>query len=243
MKIMLTYPPLESPWGHPTLGQNRQFRWFGNASYVYPMVVAMAATMLARRGHDVLWADGVAEEWSYAEFRARVARERPDLLVIETKTPVVKQHWRIIANVKAISPETKVVLMGDHVTAYPAESMAMAPIDYVLTGGEFDAGLISIAEHVSSRGSLVPGIWYRDGDAVRNTGPFVLGKRSYEDRPFFDRELTKWWLYGEHLSTGRARTRWSAATAGGRSARSAAGRRSGRASARARRRRCSTRSA
>ena len=199
MKIMITYPPLESPWGHPTLGQNRQFRWFGNASYVYPMVVATAATMLARRGHDVLWADGVAEEWSYAEFRARVERERPDLLVIETKTPVVKQHWRIIADVKAIVPETKVVLMGDHVTAYPAESMAMAPVDYVLTGGEFDAGLISIAEHVSSSGPLVPGIWYRDGEAVRSTGPFVLGKRSYEDRPFFDRELTKWWLYGEHL--------------------------------------------
>jgi anaerobic magnesium-protoporphyrin IX monomethyl ester cyclase len=128
MKIMLGYPPLESPWGHPTLGQNRQFRWFGNASYVYPMVVAMAATMLSRRGHDVIWADGVAEEWTYAEFRARVGRAQPALLAIETKTPVVKQHWRIVRDLKTVAPETRIVLMGDHVTAFPAETMTAAPV-------------------------------------------------------------------------------------------------------------------
>jgi radical SAM superfamily enzyme YgiQ (UPF0313 family) len=199
MKVMIGYPPLESPWGRPTLGQNRQFRWFGNPSYVYPMVMAMAATMLARRGHDVVWADGVAEEWSYAEYRARVAREQPDLLAIETKTPVVQQHWRIVRDLKTVSPHTKVVLMGDHVTAFPAETMGMAPVDYVLTGGEFDEGLLAIADHASGRGALVPGIWYRDGDAVRDTGRFRLGKRSYADRPFFDRDLTKWRLYYEHL--------------------------------------------
>lgn len=199
MKIMLGYPPLESPWGQPTLGQNRQFRWFGNPSYVYPMVVAMAATMLARRGHEVLWADGVAEEWSYAEFRARFEREHPALLAIETKTPVVAQHWDIVRDLKAVWPDTKVVLMGDHVTAFPAETMLRSPVDYVLTGGEFDEGLLSIADHVAGTGPLVPGIWYRDGDQVRDTGRFALGKRDYEDRPFFDRELTRWQLYGEHL--------------------------------------------
>ena len=199
MKIMLGYPPLESPWGQPTLGQNRQFRWFGNPSYVYPMVVAMAATMLARRDHEVIWADGVAEEWTYAEFRALFERERPALLAIETKTPVVKQHWRIIRDLKTVWPDTKIVLMGDHVTAFPAETMTMSPTDYVLTGGEFDEGLLSIAEHMTNGGALVPGIWYRDGDQVRDTGSFHLGKRTYADRPLFDRDLTKWQLYGEHL--------------------------------------------
>jgi anaerobic magnesium-protoporphyrin IX monomethyl ester cyclase len=163
------------------------------------MVVATAATMLARRGHDVVWADGVAEEWTYAEFRARFEREAPALIAVETKTPVVQQHWRIVRELKTLSPATRIVLMGDHVTAFPAETMANSPVDYVLTGGEFDTGLMSIADHVAHGGALVPGIWYRDGDEVRDTGPFALGKRSYEDRPFFDRELTKWWLYGEHL--------------------------------------------
>jgi anaerobic magnesium-protoporphyrin IX monomethyl ester cyclase len=104
-----------------------------------------------------------------------------------------------VRDLKTVAPETRIVLMGDHVTAFPAETMTAAPVDYVLTGGEFDEGLLSIAEHVAHRGALVPGIWYRDGDAVRDSGPFHLGKRNYEDRPFFDRELTRWWLYGEHL--------------------------------------------
>jgi radical SAM superfamily enzyme YgiQ (UPF0313 family) len=163
------------------------------------MVVATAATMLARRGHDVVWADGVAEEWTYPEFLARFEREAPAMIAVETKTPVVQQHWRIVRELKTLAPSTRIVLMGDHVTAFPAETMANSPVDYVLTGGEFDTGLTSIADHVAHGGALVPGIWWRDGDQVRDTGPFALGKRSYEDRPFFDRELTKWWLYGEHL--------------------------------------------
>lgn len=199
MKIMIGYPPLQSPRGQPTLGQNRQFEWFSNPSYVYPMVPAMAATMLAHRGHEVLWADGVAEEWTYQEFRARFEREEPDLLAIETKTPVVKQHWAIIRDLKTVSPKTKFVLMGDHVTAFPAESMEQSPLDYVLTGGEFDQGLLSIADHAEKRGPLIAGIWYRDAGEVRSTGPFQLGKRTYADRPFMDRDLTKWHLYGEHL--------------------------------------------
>ena len=199
MKIMIGYPPLQSPRGQPTLGQNRQFEWFSNPSYIYPMVVATAATMLAHRGHDVIWADGVAEEWTYDKYRDLVEREQPDLLVIETKTPVVMQHWRIISDLKSIAPTTNFVLMGDHVTAYPAETLERSPTDYVLTGGEYDAGLVSIADHVAGRGPLVPGIWYRDEEDIRNTGAFVLGKRNYQDRPFMDRDLTKWWLYAEHL--------------------------------------------
>ncbi len=199
MKIFIGYPPLRSQWGQPTLGQNRQFRWYGNPSYVYPLVPAMAATVLAEKGHDVHWTDGVAEEWTYAEYRSRVVREQPEMLVFETKTPVVGQHWRIIRDLKEAAPDTRIVIMGDHVTAMPEETMLESPVDYVLTGGEFDTGLLSIAEHIEGRGPLVPGIWYREAGGIQNTGPFVLGKRSYEDRPFIDRDLTKWWLYGEHL--------------------------------------------
>lgn len=199
MKIAIGYPPLENPNGQPTLGQNRQFEWFGNPSYVYPMVPAMAATMLAQRGHEVHWMDGVAEEWNYSEFRSRIEREQPALLAMEAKTPVIKPMWRIVADLKAASPNTRIVLMGDHVTALPDETMRRSPVDYVLTGGEFDEGLLSIADHIEGRGGLVPGIWYREDGEVRDTGAFVLSKRDYSDRPFFDRDLTRWHLYGEHL--------------------------------------------
>ena len=59
MKIAITYPPLGGP-GVPMLTQNRQFQWFTHPSYLFPIVPAQAATLLARDGHEVLWDDAVA---------------------------------------------------------------------------------------------------------------------------------------------------------------------------------------
>ena len=55
MKIAITYPPLESDKGIPLLGQNRQFQWFNNPTYIYPMVPAYAATLWQSKGFDVTW--------------------------------------------------------------------------------------------------------------------------------------------------------------------------------------------
>ncbi|RQW79082.1 MAG: B12-binding domain-containing radical SAM protein, partial [Methanothrix sp.] len=122
MKVMIAYPPLESDKGVPLLSQNRQFQWFNSPTYIYPMVPACAATMLKASGHDVLWEDGIAEGMKYTDWLDRAVVADPDIIAMETKTPVVKSHWKIIGDLKQALPDTKVVLMGDHVTALPAES-------------------------------------------------------------------------------------------------------------------------
>src|SRR4030042_6249883 len=122
MRVVISFPPLAGS-GVPLLGQNRHVQWFHNPSYIYPMVPASAATLLHQDGFQVLWNDAIAENWTYAQFLNFFANEKPDLIAMETKTPAVKQHWRIIKELKEISPKTKTVLMGDHVTALPAESM------------------------------------------------------------------------------------------------------------------------
>ena len=68
MKIAISYPPLENTKGTPLLGQNRQFQWFNSPTYIYPMVPAYAATYLKTKGHEVIWNDAIAQEWSYSEF-------------------------------------------------------------------------------------------------------------------------------------------------------------------------------
>lgn len=103
MKIMIAYPPLESSKGTPLLGQNRQFQWFNSPTFIYPMVPAQAATLLKENGYEVVWSDGIAEEWTYEQFLKHVEQEKPDLIAIETKTPVVKQHWCIINDLKNLS--------------------------------------------------------------------------------------------------------------------------------------------
>ncbi len=190
MKIAICYPPLPSEKGVPLLSQNRQFQWFSRPTYIFPVVPATAATMLKQAGHEVAWLDGIAEEWTPTIFSERLAEFGPDLVVMETKTPVVKRHRAWITAYKAEHPEVKTVLVGDHVTALPEETMAQCPVDYVLTGGDWDFLLKNLVESGFDPAKFEPGIWHRGG----NTGRFKLD-HNLNDAPWIDRDLCHWKLY------------------------------------------------
>ena len=164
---MISYPPLKGP-GCPLLSQNRQFQWFHNPTYIYPVVPALAATMLKNAGYEVIWNDCIAENWDYKKFLDFVQEEKPDLIALETKTPVIKQHWKVINDLKkfrtpnsrseaeiptlslhARRGELRTVLFGDHVTALPEESFHNSQVDYVLTGGDYDFLLLNLCNILS----------------------------------------------------------------------------------------------
>ena len=185
MKIAFASPPLPSEKGVPLLSQNRQFQWFSRPTYIFPVVPATAATMLKKAGHEVFWLDGIAEEWTPEEFERQLAACAPDLVVVETKTPVVKRHWKWIAERRA---GYKTVLVGDHVTALPDETMAACPVDYVLTGGDWDFLVKNLVESNFDPAKFEPGIWYRDGGETKNTGRFQLN-HDLNSAPWIDRDL------------------------------------------------------
>lgn len=193
--------------GYPTLGQNRQFQYFSEPTYIYPVVPALAATMLHQAGHEVIWNDCIAEGIGREEYFNLIKNEKPDLIVFETKTPVIKEHWQIINEIKEL-PLTAhrlplTCLVGDHVTALPEESFRNSKVDFVLTGGDYDFLLLNLCHNldftnpkslIPNPQSLEPGIWYREGDQLKNTGPFKLD-HDLDQAPFIDRKLTKWKLY------------------------------------------------
>ncbi len=196
-KVRISYPPIESDKGVPLLSQNRQFQWFKAPTYIYPVVPAIAATMLKNAGYDVVWDDGIAEEKSYNEWFNELKKDTPDFIAMETKTPVVKRHWKIIDDIKRELPQVKVALFGDHVTALPLESFENSSVDYVITGGDYDFLILNLLDYLNGReDNLEPGIYWRENGRVKNSGPFSL-KHDITTAPFIDRELTKWWLYAE----------------------------------------------
>jgi radical SAM superfamily enzyme YgiQ (UPF0313 family) len=205
MKVVIAYPPLKNDKGSPLLSQNRQFQYFKEPTYIYPVVPALAATMLKKAGHDVYWLDGIAEGMAYEDFLKRVADIKPEIIAMETKTPVVKQHWRIIDDLNKLSAgkwELLTVLFGDHVTALPKESFDNSKVDFVLTGGDYDFLLLNLCNILSQTpgiehralSSSEAGIWYRQDGAVKNSGIFKLD-HDLNSIPFIDRDLTKWQLY------------------------------------------------
>ena len=71
--------------GVPQLGQNRQFQWFNNPSFIYPMVPASAATLLKHEGYEVIWKDAIVERWSYKKFLGFFEKQNPDLILIQSQ--------------------------------------------------------------------------------------------------------------------------------------------------------------
>ncbi len=190
---MIAYPPLKSEKGCPTLGQNRQFQWFHNPCLIMPLIPASAATLLKEEGHEVVWKDCIAEGTSEKDFYALFRKEKPELIAMETKTPVVKQHWEIISRLKKINPRCKIFIMGDHVTALPKESLKNSRVDFVLTGGDFDFMLKELCYALENKKKIPAGFYYKKGRRI--IGSRFKLSHNLDELPVIDREMVRWNLY------------------------------------------------
>jgi anaerobic magnesium-protoporphyrin IX monomethyl ester cyclase len=207
--ISISSPPLTSDKGIPFLSQNRQFQWTNTGNVILPVIPAYGATALKQMGFKVYWDDAVAEKISYQKWLKRLIRRQPQLIFIETKTPVIKRHWQIINDIKQKSKKInhwhpKVVLMGDHVTALPKESFLNSSVDYIITGGDYDFMMINLVNHLTKKTKLEPGFYYRSkslknhSTSILDTGKFALKHHNLDTLPIIDRQLTKWQLYGQN---------------------------------------------
>ena len=175
MRVAIAYPPLQSEKGVALLTQNRQFQWFSHPTYIFPVVPATAATLLKNAGHEVLFLDGIAAGMSPDSFDAELAAFDPEVVVVETKTPVVKRHWSWI---EKQAGNTKYVLVGDHVTALPQESISRPGVWALVPGGDWDYGLLDFIAAGCPKGIQ----------------PFAL-RESLATAPWIDRDLVHWELY------------------------------------------------
>lgn len=188
-RVAFCYPPIPSEKGTPLLSQNRQFQWFSRPSTIYPVVPASAATLLKTKGYAVLWLDGIARNTSPEAYWADLIAWQPDVVFLETKTPVVRFHWKWAAELKRRLPDCRLVMAGDHVTALPEETLNAAPVDAVLKGGDYDFALLSWLEQreIPVDLSQLPPIdrtlthWqdyaYRNGNFAKTPGAYIMSAR------------------------------------------------------------------
>jgi len=182
--VSFSYPPLESDKGSPFLSQNRQFQWTNTGNVIYPIIPAYAATLLHNKGIKIFWDDSIAQKLNYQQWFNQLKKNKPDLVVIETKTPVIKKHWQIIKQIKdECLWRPLVVLIGDHVSALPQESIDNCPVDYVLIGGHYDFLLNELIEQINN------------GKPPKNKIYQLQKQINLKLLPIIDRKLTQWHLY------------------------------------------------
>jgi anaerobic magnesium-protoporphyrin IX monomethyl ester cyclase len=211
LRVVVGYPPIPSDKGVALLSQNRQFQYFNAKTYIYPMVPAYAASNLKKNGYKVRWMDGIAAEQTYEEWLKELKSWKPDVLMVETKSPIVKKHWQVISDVKKILPKLITIWVGDHITFAPEEMLDNSKVDFLITGGDYDFVSVNLLDHLTKKTELEGGIWWRASDkrikqkpaaTIKRKGKIVYansGKPSLahdlNDLPFVDRDLTKWKLY------------------------------------------------
>lgn len=194
--VIVGFPPFEFNQGMPVLSQSRQFQWFNNPSYIYPVIPALAATELKRHNYKVYFIDAIASNISMLDWFDKIDEILPDLIFFEVKTPVIYYIWDIVNSIKDRYPDMYVVLGGDHVSAMPDETFKFSKTDYVITGGDFDYLLLNLVEYLNGKVKLDKGIYYIENGEVKNTGMSEL-KTDMDSSPFIDRDLTKWRYYAK----------------------------------------------
>jgi anaerobic magnesium-protoporphyrin IX monomethyl ester cyclase len=237
MRVAISFPPFESKKGIPLLSQNRQYQVFStrdssgtgltgllnkfvgnNATVIFPLLPAYAATLLQESGHESVWLDGIAEGWTWEEYCRQIELAGPDLMMIETKTPSARPIYQCIVDLKERFPSMKIALVGDHITALPEEAFLYCPVDYTLRGGQFDFGILNLANFLSGKDDLASGVFWKDQDELKNSGTFPKPPRYVDILPHIDRELVRWELYahrnGNFLKTPGTYG-WAVGTSGG----------------------------
>ena len=206
MKVLITYPPIPSPKGTPLLAQNRQFQYFTDPTYIFPVIPSYMATMLRQEGFDTYFLDGIALELNYQEWFNRTINISPEIIIIETKTPAAEFHYQVINELKSKITACRIILFGDHATARPREAFERSGVDIVAAGGHADFivrdFLLRLREK-KGRGTedfllqvsdLTPGIILRTSGGI--IGPVKMHAQvNLDTTPFINRDLVNYRLY------------------------------------------------
>lgn len=127
----------------------------------HPDYMLVAAAVLERSGHEILFLDGAARNTPREEVLRAALQFHPELAVVHTTTPSI---YNDISYAEALKESCRTVtaLVGNHVTAEPDDTLRIADGGAdVVVRGEYDLTLAALADDPLNR--EVPGISFLDG--------------------------------------------------------------------------------
>ena len=201
MKIAISYPPIVNQEGQKAMvSQNRNVQFFKKPTYLLPVIQAQAATWLKDLGYDVLWDDGNSQEKNFDDWYRDLISWKPDLVVLESTTPVMKFYWNLVNRIKSHIPKSIIVMTGYHSMRKPEETLLESSTDIVLKSNHIDFVLRKlipyIDEHENWRSTCpIEGLTIRrDEKDFYDTGNFRQIE-SLDLSPDVDRSLVRWKNY------------------------------------------------
>ena len=96
VSVAISFPPFASAKAAPLISQNWRYQVLStgrskgsgivgalnqfvgdNATVIFPVLPALAATLLQRHGHEAIWLDGTAEGWDWESIAGKSSMRGP----------------------------------------------------------------------------------------------------------------------------------------------------------------------
>jgi radical SAM superfamily enzyme YgiQ (UPF0313 family) len=173
MKILALNPPFLPKYSR----ESRSPAVTKSGTLYYPMWLCYAAGYLEKAGHEVRLIDAPAAGLSTEDVIRTVREFEPEMAVLDTSTPSIYGDVAVGEELKRVFPGIFVTLVGAHVSALPAETLALSPKLDAVAFGEYDETLVELAAALSAEAGAddsgedaavaalgaVRGLAYRDG--------------------------------------------------------------------------------
>jgi len=178
-----------------------------------PLWAALLAGYLREKGWRVSLLDAEVEEWSFEEAARRILEEEPALAIVSVSgtnpsasTMNMTGAGEILRRLKEAAPRIRVLLHGLHPSALPERTMKEEAADFVCEGEGFYTlpALLDALAAGETGLSRVPGLWYREGEAIRSTprAPLfpdldLLPRPAWDLLPMARYRAHNWHCFGE----------------------------------------------
>ncbi|MFA5358080.1 MAG: radical SAM protein [archaeon] len=191
MKVLLLNPPFIEKFSRTSRSPGVSK---GGCVY-YPIWLAYAAGALEKKGHEITLLDASGENIPLSETLEKIKKFNPKIIVVDTVTPSFENDVKVVSKIKKTIPGAFVILVGDHVSVLPKESLKKSEADAVAVR-EYDFILLELADAVEKGKNLskVNGIaWRRGKKIILNNEAEPPTSRQLDWLPFVSK------VYSEHL--------------------------------------------
>ncbi len=141
-----------------------------------PLGLAYIASALMADGHRVSAIDLNVSGLNLTRVAGIIERERPEVVGISAMTETITNGLAVAQAVKAVAPETVVVLGGAHATIRPLEVLAEDAVDYVVVGAG-ERTMVALVSALSGNGpelAEIPGLGYKTPEPRVNARGAIL---------------------------------------------------------------------
>jgi radical SAM superfamily enzyme YgiQ (UPF0313 family) len=174
-----------SRWPHTYPAQFNRPDNFQFGEYIpFPFFMGYATSYAKKAGYKAELRDSIALRESYKSYFEWLKKIAPEFLVIETATPSWEHDQKVIAEIKRILPETKIILTGTISAVSPQEIIEKNGV-FAVVKGEYEKGVLRAIE----RGGVIEAE--------------LLSQKEMNEAPFPEYPIECWNHYCDHQPRGQ----------------------------------------